>query len=299
MKKHVICMAAATVLCLSACSVRSLTDTTGAPLMSSSTATGTTAFTTAASDLPTVPPTQSVSAIPTQPVTTPPTQPTATVPTVPEVPQPTTAPVLFQPDAVISETVTEIATLIPELKYEPLQLEGTAIFLSVDISATHADAVAELHDSLLEVFDYSLYLEQQLNPEQIQPVIFDYTYNLRYLGLNSDGSQHRFEVCYIINKQTYVDDIFDSDEVIRLVTEGVSQSTMVSVTPFEDERYTRVVVYDSIPYFYTTQNTVDRLVHAVENEIYGENLGYVKYTQFRLVFHSQGETNYVFMLYLR
>ena len=188
---------------------------------------------------------------------------------------------------------------MPDLRHDPALLVGTQIPMTVAISATHEDAVAELHDGLMEIFDYNLYLEQQQNPEQIQPVIFDYTYSLRYLGLNSDGSQHQFEVCYVINKQSYKDNFFDSDEVIRLVNRGVSESTMVSVTPFEDEEYTRIVVYDSIPYFYTTQNTVDRLVRAIENEIYGENLGYVKFTQFRLVFHSKGETNYAFLLYLR
>ena len=285
MKKRLICIAAATVLCFSACGIRQPLATTAVPV--APTPGGTTkapAFGTTAAPVPT---------------TVQRTQPAATTPTQPEVVPTTAAPVSLQPEAVISETVTEIAKLIPELKYSPIQLVGTEISMPVSLSATHADAVAELHDGMLEIFDYSLYLEQQQNPEQLQPVIFDYTYSLRYLGLSSDGSQHQFELCYVINKQTYKDEIFDSDEVIRLVTKAVSESTMVSVTPFEDEQYTRIVVYDSIPYFYTTQNTVDRLVRAIENEIYGENLGYVKYTQFRLVFHSKGEANYAFLLYLR
>ena len=296
MKKELICIAAAMVLCFSACSVRQPSGTAGIPAnpttqpVSQTPASGTTA----APVLPTAQPTQPVTAVPTQPAT----QPTVTVPPTTAAPPATTLTVI-QPEAVISETVTEIAKLMPDLRHDPALLVGTQIPMTVAISATHEEAVAELHDGLMEIFDYNLYLEQQQNPEQIQPVIFDYTYSLRYLGLNSDGSQHQFEVCYVINKQSYKDEFFDSDEVIRLVTQSVSESTMVSVTPFEDEEYTRIVVYDSIPYFYTTQNTVDRLVRAIENEIYGENLGYVKFTQFRLVFHSKGETNYAFLLYLR
>lgn len=296
MKKELICIAAATVLCFSGCSVRQPSDTTGItanPTTKAVTQSPVSGITTATM-FTTAQPTQPVTAVPTQPVT----QPTATVPPTTVAP-PTTALTVIQPEAVISETVTEIAKLIPDLRHDPALLVGTQIPMTVAVSATHEEAVAELHDGLMEIFDYNLYLEQQQNPEQVQPVIFDYTYSLRYLGPNSDGSQHLFEVCYVINKQSYSDEIFDSDEVIRLVTQSVSESTMVSVTPFEDEQYTRIVVYDSIPYFYTTQNAVDRLIRAIENEIYGENLGYVKFTQFRLVFHSKGETNYAFLLYLR
>lgn len=296
MKKELICIAAATVLCFSGCSVRQPSDTTGItanPTTKAVTQSPVSGITTATM-FTTAQPTQPVTAVPTQPVT----QPTATVPPTTVAP-PTTALTVIQPEAVISETVTEIAKLIPDLRHDPALLVGTQIPMTVAVSATHEEAVAELHDGLMEIFDYNLYLEQQQNPEQVQPVIFDYTYSLRYLGPNSDGSQHQFEVCYVINKQSYSDEIFDSDEVIRLVTQSVSESTMVSVTPFEDEQYTRIVVYDSIPYFYTTQNAVDRLIRAIENEIYGENLGYVKFTQFRLVFHSKGETNYAFLLYLR
>ena len=296
MKKELICIAAATVLCFSGCSVRQPSDTTGITANPTTKAVtqSPVSDTTTATMFTTAQPTQPVTAVPTQPVT----QPTATVPPTTVAP-PTTALTVIQPEAVISETVTEIAKLIPDLRHDPALLVGTQIPMTVAVSATHEEAVAELHDGLMEIFDYNLYLEQQQNPEQIQPVIFDYTYSLRYLGPNSDGSQHQFEVCYVINKQSYSDEIFDSDEVIRLVTQSVSESTMVSVTPFEYEQYTRIVVYDSIPYFYTTQNAVDRLIRAIENEIYGENLGYVKFTQFRLVFHSKGETNYAFLLYLR
>lgn len=243
----------------------------------------------------------------TQPETLPPTptgpdatsQP-ATQPSADATDPPATQPIQsLSSAAVITETIQEIAKLMPELKFDANLQPGTLVTITVPRVATHSDAVAELHDSLLSLFDYNLYLEQQIHPNQVQPVIFDYTYCIRYQGLDSEKGQHIFEVCYVMNKQSFVSDTFDSDEIIRRVTQAISESTRVNVTPFEDNRHTRIVVYDYIPPFYTTEQTVDMLVHAVENEIYSENIGIVRCTQFRLVFHSKSETAYAFLLYLR
>lgn len=246
--------------------------------------------------VPIQPPTQSPTRpVPTQPVTQPPTQPVVQ-PTVPPATQPAQP---MQPQAVITETVQEIAKLMPELKFNTGLQPGTKVTIPVANNATHTDAVAELHDSLMNLFDYTLYLEQKENPHQVQSVIFDYTYSIRYQGLDPEDNSHVFEVCYVLNKQSFVSDIFNSDEIIRQVTQAVTDSTRVKVTPFEDNQYKKVVVYDYVPFFYTTQQAVDMLTGAVENRIYSENLGITRCTQFRLIFHSKSETAYTFLLYLR
>ena len=196
----------------------------------------------------------------------------------------------------VDTAVSEIGKLIPELKYDPSQQVGTKVELLVDRSLSQEDVEGYLHDALLEVFDYNLYLEQLNDPAQTQTVLFDYTYSLTYKSMED---QFVFELCYVLNKQAHTDDNFNSDEVVAQVTQQILNSTQVRVTAFEDEDYTKAFIYDDIPFFYSTQMCVDRLVGQIENEIYGENLGLNPYTQFRLVFHSKGETAYIFLLYLR
>lgn len=303
MSKWLLCLMMAMAALLCACAaVEQGPETTISPTAASTQSPPEQPATDPADAQTTVPsaPTQTAPAGTTEPTeTTPPetTKPTETIPVETKPTEPVTVP--FLPEQIISETASEIKKVMPELKFDPAQQTGAAIELSVGVGITHTDAVAELHDTLLDLFDYNLYLEQQISPEQIQPVIFDYTYSIRYLGLNADKTLHIFEICYVVNKQTYVSDIFDSDEIIRLVTEAVEKSDQIKVTSFSDDNHTRVVMYDDVPFFYTTQQSAEWLADSVVNEIYGENLGVVKYIQFRLVFHSKGETSYVFLLYLR
>ena len=296
-----ICLTMALTATLCACTaVQHGPETTGVPSSESvpgQTTVGSTTTQTTESTVPAV----TVPATTTKPTETIPAETTKPTETTPQETTKPTEPVTqaFQPDQIIAETVREIGKLIPELKFDAEQQTGTSLELTVGIGISHTDAVAELHDTLLDLFDYNLYLEQQISPEQVQPVIFDYTYSIRYLGLNENQNQHIFKICYVVNKQSYVSDIFDSDEIIRLATEAVEKSDKVKVTSYEDDSYTRVVIYDDIPFFYTTEQAFNWLADSVVNEIYGENLGIGKYTQFRLVFHSKGETSYVFLLYLR
>lgn len=225
-----------------------------------------------------------------------PTQPSqSSQPSQPSQPtQPAVQPV--DVEKAIAATVTEIGKLIPELQYDPAQQIGTKVELLVERGLSQEDVEGYLHDSLLEVFDYSLYLEQQNDPAQTQTILFDYTYSLT---CKSTEDQFVFELCYVLNKQEYQDEAFNSNEVISLVTQRILESTQVNVKAFEDEVYTKAFIYDDIPFFYTTQMCVDRLADQIENEIYGENLGLGSYTQFRVEFHSKGETAYIFLLYLR
>ena len=240
---------------------------------------------------PTAPKETEAATIPSEP-----TQPTQPVqPSQPTQPtQPAIQPVDLEKAA--ATAVSEIGKLIPELKYDPSQQVGTKVELRVDRGLSQEDVEGYLHDALLEVFDYNLYLEKQNDPAQTQTVLFDYTYSLAY---KSTEDQFVFELCYVLNKQEYKDENFDSDQVISLVTQQILESTLVDVTVFDEEAYSKAFIYDDIPFFYTTQMCVDRLVDQIENEIYGENLGLNTYTQFRVEFHSKGETAYIFLLYLR
>ena len=236
---------------------------------------------------------------PTSPKETEPaTSPPESMPTQPVQPTDPSQPVgqTVDPEKAIATAVTEIGKLIPELKFDPTQQIGTKVELLVAQGVSQEDMEGYLHDALLEIFDYNLYLEQQSDPAQTQTVLFDYTYSITYKGVED---QFVFELCYVLNKQAHTDDIFNSDEVVAQVTQQILNSTQVHVTAFEDEDYTKAFIYDDIPFFYSTQMCVDRLVSQIENEIYGENLGLNTYTQFRVVFHSKGETAYIFLLYLR
>lgn len=213
--------------------------------------------------------------------------------TQPSVPAPA-----FNAAQVIEETVNDIVKLMPQLKYKAGYSDGAAAQILAEATLSQKDVAAELHDGLLELFEYDLYLEQQIDPSQIQPVIFDYTYSISYCGVSTEG-RHIFEIRYVVNKQSYVSDNFDSDGIIAQVHQRILDSALVNVTAFVDDAFTTAVLIDDVPFFYDTQASVDRLTGMVEGIIYGENLGAVRYTQFRLVFHSKGETSYVFLLYLR
>ena len=201
--------------------------------------------------------------------------------------------------AVVSTVAEEIGKLLPELDRSEGLSDGKSTTILVDASTPEEEIADQIHDALLDLFQYDLYLEHQNDPSQGQPVVLDYTYDIVYKGLSADGKKHQFAVIYAVNQQAYVDDVFDSDAVIRQVTAGVLASEKISVTAFEGDSYTDVLVIDSIPFFFTTEECTEWMVDKIEDKIYSENVGQVKYTGFRVVFHSKSEANYTFLVYLK
>lgn len=200
---------------------------------------------------------------------------------------------------VVGTVEKEIARLLPDLKRDPGLSNATGIPLSVDASLSEEMVAATVHDHLLDIFNYDLYLEQENEAGQTQPIVMEYTYNIIYKGLSEDKKTHQFEVKYVVNRQEYKDESFDSNEILRQATAKVLESERIHVTAFEDDEYQKTVVIDNIPFFYTTEMCVERLSDAVEKKIYAENLGEMRFSQFRIVFHSKGETTYTFLLYLK
>ena len=124
---------------------------------------------------PTAPTETEAATIPSEP-----TQPTQ--PVQPSQPTQSTQPAIQPVDLekAVATAVSEIGKLIPELKYDPSQQVGTKVELLVNRGLSQEDVEGYLHDALLEVFDYNLYLEKQNDPAQTQTVLFDYTYSLAY-----------------------------------------------------------------------------------------------------------------------
>lgn len=212
--------------------------------------------------------------------------------------QPASDPVI-DGQTVVNSVMNDIAQLLPELKMDTKLTNATGVPLEINASLSEEMVAATLHDRLLDVFNYDLYLEQENEAAQTQPIVMDYTYNIIYKGLSEDKKTHLFELNYVVNKQEYKDESFDSNEIIRLVTERILASEKIHVTAFEGEDYQEAITIDNVPFFYTTEMCVEKLYDTVEKKIYSKNLGEMRYTQFRVVFHSKGETTYTFLLYLK
>lgn len=203
---------------------------------------------------------------------------------------------------VIKKTASELKKILPELKYSQKVSNGnvTDILLNVDLSEN--DVMNKLHDKILDLVEYDLYLEYKTKPEQASPVIIDHTYSISYKGISSDGKQHIFKVAMVMNEQKYKTENFDSDEVILKATEKVLNSTdsiLANMTKMTDRKYSEIRMIEGVQTYEGTEEASASLARYVENEIIGVLLSAKNYTQFKIEFYSKGNTSYTFVLYLK
>lgn len=227
------------------------------------------------------------------PQTEPPqTDPPQTDPAQTEPPQTEPVPVVqIDSQAVIAQAIAALEGRMPELKYDSGWSGVTTVELPVDATIRQEAVADKLLEYLLELFEYDLYLEEP----------FAYTYSLTYRGITEGACTHGFVVSYTANaiEVPVEEPALDTGAVVAQVTQGILDSTRVSVELFDGSGYTERVVISDVPYFYGVQDAVECLISVAESEIYKRNLVDTVYTSFYFSFDYENETSYVFSLYLK
>jgi hypothetical protein len=205
-------------------------------------------------------------------------------------------------ERVLNTTVNELKATLPELKF----IDGLSSVhkeqIHIDANLEEQDIINELHDSILDLVEYDLYIEYKDNPQNAQPVIIDHNYFLKYKGLSDGGSEYVIEIYAEMNEQKYIDEVFDSDEVIAKATAKLLDSTeeqLKGMQVMTDRDYTESRIIEGIQTFEQTEQAADTLSRYAENEIVSVLLGAKNYTQFKIEFYAKGDTAYTFILYLK
>ena len=200
---------------------------------------------------------------------------------------------------IIQNTVSNLNGLISELTYLEDMSQGQTVDLPISKELSEQDISGTLHDSILDLIEYDLYLEYQDNPNQSHPVVLDYTYSLKYKGFSKDGTQHVFEIRFMMNEQSYADENFDSNIVVSQVTERILNNTEFHMDQLSGDESREARMIEGVQTYESTSEAVESLTRYVENEIEGALFGMAGYTQFRLEFYAKGATSYTFILYLK
>lgn len=200
---------------------------------------------------------------------------------------------------VIQNTVLNLRSLISQLVYSENMTRGQVVDIPISKQLSEQDISDMLHDSILDLIEYDLYLEYQNNPYQSHPVVLDYTYSLKYKGFSKDNTQHVFEIRFVMNEQSYRDEHFDSSVVVSQVTERILNHAELHMNVLSGDGYTEARMIEGVQTYEGTTEAVESLTRYVANEIEGALFGMAGYTQFRLEFYAKGATSYTFILYLK
>lgn len=200
--------------------------------------------------------------------------------------------------SVIRSTVADLSAIIPQMKHSDSLSGGQFIDITISTEYVEKDVAGLLYDTILDLVEYDLYLENQGNPNISQTVVLDYTYRLKYRGISQDKKDHVFEFQFMLNEQTYQDVNFDSNAVISQVTERILNSSHFEMSLLSGGDYKTTRMIEGIQTYESTAEAVENLTRYVENEIRGLLYGVEQYTSFRLEFYSKGTTSYTFILYL-
>ena len=200
---------------------------------------------------------------------------------------------------VIQDAVSDLNKLISKLKYDANLKSGKRVDILIDKELTERDVSGMLHDTILDLVEYDLYLEYQSNPHQSHPVVIDHTYAVKYKGFSADNTQHVFEIVFVMNEQSYKDEQFDSNEVVAQVTTRTLNNTGLNMSKLVGSEFTEARMIEGVQVYESTANSIESLTRYVENEIKGTIYGMKGYSQFRLEFYAKGTTSYTFILYLR
>ena len=228
------------------------------------------------------------------PQTEPPeTDPPVTEPeeTVPPQTEPVQLPQI-QAQPVIDRAAAALADRMPAIQYDPSWSGGTVVRMPVSMNQSEEEMAEELLAGMVALLTE---VTEGADPEET----ITYTYSLSCLGTTEDNGSYLFAVSYTSIGQESAEIDFDSDAVVAQVTQGVLNSTRVTVTAFDGSDYEACVTIRTVPYFYNTQQAVESLIDAVETEIFTENILGAEYCEFCVAYDSEEETCHVFLLYLK
>ena len=205
-------------------------------------------------------------------------------------------------DKVHTEAVNSLKTTLPQITYKDSLSGGHTTEILLDKGLSEKELADEIHDSILNLLEYDLYLEYNVKPEQARPVVIDHIYSLTCDGTVKNDDQYVCKVRLVMNEQKYSDENFNSDEVIEKATDAVLNSAnpkLADMSIITGSSYGETRMIEGVKIFEYTDSAAESLARYTENTILSVLYSGKDYTQFKLEYYAKGVTSYTFILYLK